>query len=104
MFTGLRVVCLSVRVLGARQTYETIEERVNGEVVRRYLKGKLLGKGGFAKAYWATCLQTQKQYAMKVVLKSTLTKPKAKAKLQVGPTPLARGDAMRCRGTSCRGL
>ena len=65
------------------QTYETIEERVNGEVVRRYLKGKLLGKGGFAKAYWATCLQTQKQYAMKVVLKSTLTKPKAKAKLQV---------------------
>jgi serine/threonine protein kinase len=46
-------------------------------------QGKLLGKGGFAKAYWCTCLQTQKQYALKVVLKETLTKPKAKAKLQV---------------------
>jgi serine/threonine protein kinase len=67
----------------AQQKYETIEERGSGNaVVRRYLKGKLLGKGGFAKCYWATCLQTQKQYAMKVVLKSTLQKPKAKAKLQ----------------------
>lgn len=64
------------------KNYETIEEKQNGEVIRRYLKGKLLGRGGFAKAYWATCLATQKQYALKVVLKSSLTKPKAKAKLQ----------------------
>jgi hypothetical protein len=48
------------------QPYETIEERHNDVVIRRYLKGKLLGKGGFAKAYLATCLQTQKQYAIKV--------------------------------------
>lgn len=48
-----------------QKPYETIEERKNGVVVRRFLKGKLLGKGGFAKAYWATCLQTQKQFAMK---------------------------------------
>lgn len=68
--------------------------------MRRFLKGKLLGKGGFAKAYWATCLETQKNYAMKVVLKSTLTKPKAKAKLQVSlsnrrmpPTPDPRLQA-----------
>ena len=56
----------------------------DGYTVHRYIRGRLLGKGGFAKCYLATCLQSQKQYAMKVVLKSTLTKPKAKQKLQVG--------------------
>ena len=39
--------------------YEQIEERQGGQVVRRYLKGKLLGKGGFAKCYLATCLQVR---------------------------------------------
>ena len=51
----------------SQKAYETIEEVENGVVVRRYLKGKLLGKGGFAKAYWATELRSQRQYAMKVI-------------------------------------
>lgn len=51
-------------------------------VVKRYLKGKLLGKGGFAKCYEVTCLATGLSYAMKIVPRSTLVKRRAKEKLQ----------------------
>ncbi len=49
--------------------------------VRRYLKGKFLGKGGFAKCYEFICDETQQVYACKVVQKSSLTKSRAKQKL-----------------------
>ena len=49
---------------------EEIEERMqklNGEdVVKRYAKGKLLGKGGFAKCYELKCLSNKKIYAGKI--------------------------------------
>ncbi|CEG46225.1 plk plk-unclassified protein kinase [Plasmopara halstedii] len=47
---------------------------------RTYLKGKFLGKGGFARCYELECSQTGKIYAVKVVAKSSLVKPKAKQK------------------------
>jgi polo-like kinase 1 len=57
-----------------------VEKIVNdkGEVIKtkRFLKGKLLGKGGFAKCYEFTCLDTNETYACKVVVKSSLTKSK----------------------------
>ena len=63
----------------------TIEEHMtksSGEVVvRRYLKGKLLGKGGFAKCFEVTNSETKKVSAAKIVLKSSLTKNRAKQKL-----------------------
>ncbi|KAL3662967.1 hypothetical protein V7S43_011911 [Phytophthora oleae] len=53
----------------------------NGYVkTRTYLKGKFLGKGGFARCYELQCEQTGKVYAGKVVAKSSLVKPKAKQK------------------------
>ncbi|ETP45138.1 PLK/PLK-UNCLASSIFIED protein kinase [Phytophthora nicotianae P10297] len=47
---------------------------------RTYIKGKFLGKGGFARCYEVKCDQTGKTYAGKVVAKSSLVKPKAKQK------------------------
>ncbi|KAG6574745.1 PLK/PLK-UNCLASSIFIED protein Kinase [Phytophthora cinnamomi] len=47
---------------------------------RSYVKGKFLGKGGFARCYELKCEQTGKVYAGKVVAKSSLVKPKAKQK------------------------
>jgi polo-like kinase 1 len=62
-----------------------IEEKINkpnGEkAVRRYAKGKMLGKGGFAKCYEVTNLETKKILAAKIIPKNTLTKSRARQKL-----------------------
>jgi polo-like kinase 1 len=62
-----------------------IEEKVikaNGELmVKRYTKGKFLGKGGFARVYEFMNLETRKITAVKMVPKATLTKSRAKQKL-----------------------
>ncbi|CAH0475014.1 unnamed protein product [Peronospora belbahrii] len=47
---------------------------------RTYVKGKFLGKGGFARCYELKCEQTGKIFAGKVVAKSSLLKLKAKQK------------------------
>jgi polo-like kinase 1 len=62
-----------------------IEERIStvgGETaVRRYNRGHLLGKGGFAKCYEFTNLENKKISAAKIIMKSTLTKSRAKQKV-----------------------
>jgi len=62
-----------------------IEEKIihpNGETsIRKYSKGKLLGKGGFAKCYEFVNLDTKKTLAAKVIHKSSLSKSRAKQKL-----------------------
>jgi polo-like kinase 1 len=56
--------------------------KVTGDVqVRKYIKGRLLGKGGFAKCYEFTNMETKKVEAAKVVQKSSLVKSRAKQKL-----------------------
>jgi polo-like kinase 1 len=61
-----------------------IEEKivkVTGDVqIRKYIKGRLLGKGGFAKCYEATELDTpnRRVLAAKIVQKASLTKSRAK--------------------------
>ena len=59
-----------------------IEEKiskVNGETqVKRYSQGKMLGKGGFAKCYEITNLETKKVQAAKIIPKATLSKNKAR--------------------------
>jgi polo-like kinase 1 len=56
--------------------------KVTGDVqIRKYVKGRLLGKGGFAKCYEFTCQDTKKIHAAKVVAKSSLVKSRAKQKL-----------------------
>jgi polo-like kinase 1 len=56
--------------------------KVTGDIqIRKYIKGRLLGKGGFAKCYEFTCMDTKKISAAKVVAKSSLLKSRAKQKL-----------------------
>jgi len=49
--------------------------------VKRYAKGKLLGKGGFAKCFEVTNLETKKVLAAKIIQKSSLTKSRARQKV-----------------------
>lgn len=62
-----------------------IEEKItksNGDIlIKRYGRGKMLGKGGFAKCYETTNLETKRVHAAKIILKSSLTKSRAKQKL-----------------------
>jgi len=62
-----------------------VEERVvkiNGEIfVRKYLKSKFLGKGGFAKCYEFSNLENKRLSAAKIILKSQLKNQRAKQKL-----------------------
>lgn len=51
-------------------------------VIRRYIKGKLLGKGGFARCYKFTSVEKNRVHAGKVVAKSSLTKSRAKQKVR----------------------
>jgi polo-like kinase 1 len=56
--------------------------KVTGDIqIRKYIKGRLLGKGGFAKCYEFTCVDTKRISAAKVVVKSSLVKSRAKQKL-----------------------
>lgn len=70
---------------GVVENQTIVEEKVvkvTGEVhIRKYIKGRLLGKGGFAKCFELTCMETKKIYAGKVVTKASLVKSRAKQKL-----------------------
>lgn len=57
-------------------------KRKNGETsVRKWVKGRFLGKGGFAKVYEFTNVDSKKVYAAKIINKANLTKKRAKQKL-----------------------
>lgn len=62
-----------------------VEEKVvrfNGDIcIKKYIRGKFLGKGGFAKCYEFTNAETRKVQAAKIIDKTTLTKSRAKQKL-----------------------
>ena len=61
-----------------------IEEKLvkpNGEtIIKRYSKGKLLGKGGFAKVYEVINIETKQISAVKVMEKAALTKARVRQK------------------------
>ncbi len=48
----------------------------------RYMKGKFLGKGGFARCYELTEMQSKEVYAGKIVSKQLLTKQHQKEKVK----------------------
>jgi len=64
---------------------DEIEERIyklNGdEIIKKYVRGKFLGKGGFAKCFELICMNNKKIYAAKIVSKQNLTKSSAKQKV-----------------------
>jgi serine/threonine protein kinase len=66
-------------------TYEMIEEkRVNeagDTVLKRYERGRFLGKGGFAKCYELRDIDSGKLLAAKIIDKASLNKGRAKQKL-----------------------
>eukprot|EP01038_Epipyxis_sp_PR26KG_P007940 gene7940-10774_t len=65
---------------------DVIEDRrkdTDGKVViNKYLRGRMLGKGGFAKVFLGSLVPSNTQYALKIVAKSSLIKHRAKHKLQ----------------------
>ena len=67
------------------QEFQTVDEYVkksNGEsFIRRYSKGRFLGKGGFARVYEFINLESKQVYAGKVIEKQSLTKARFRQKL-----------------------
>lgn len=56
--------------------------KVGGDpVIRKYAKGRMLGKGGFAKCYEFTNLENKKVMAAKLIIKASLTKSRARQKV-----------------------
>ena len=53
-----------------------------GRTLRSYLKGRMLGKGGFAICYKARCVESGREYALKVANGETLTR-KLREKLSI---------------------
>ncbi len=64
------------------QTAIIVEEKVvkyNGDVyVKKYSRGRFLGKGGFAKCYEFTNQDNKRVSAAKIIPKASLTKSRAK--------------------------
>ena len=67
---------------GAQTVQKMVEEKIvrfNGDIcIKRYIRGKILGKGGFAKCYEFTNQETKRISAAKIIDKTTLTKSRAK--------------------------
>jgi polo-like kinase 1 len=59
-----------------------VEEKINksnGDTqINKYIKGRFLGKGGFAKCYEFTNIENKAITAAKIVVKSSLTRSRAK--------------------------
>ena len=64
-----------------------IEEKLNDthseQKIRKYTKGKLLGRGGFAYCYEFVCQDNNKHFAAKVINKENLKQPRQKQKLLI---------------------
>ncbi|KAJ0395099.1 hypothetical protein ATCC90586_001496 [Pythium insidiosum] len=63
--------------------YETVVDSRGVKTQRSYIKGRFLGKGGFASCYEVLCEQTQRRLACKLVSKESLAKPKAINKIKI---------------------
>jgi len=56
--------------------YERFVKPSGEKCVRQYLQGKSLGRGGFAKVYHFSSLESHEVYAAKIISKSTLKEEK----------------------------
>ena len=72
----------SVTDIGANIVVEKYTDNEGKSCLRKYKKGSFLGKGGFAKWYELTDLETNILYAAKWITKASLSKPRAKQKLK----------------------
>ncbi|XP_078095939.1 serine/threonine-protein kinase PLK1 [Mustelus asterias] len=62
---------------------EIPEILVNPKTMKRYLRGRFLGKGGFAKCYEISDTDTNEVYAGKIVSKTLLMKPHQREKMSM---------------------
>ena len=60
---------------------EKISNPMGGTVIKKYAKGKFLGKGGFAKCYEFTSLEKNRVLAAKIIPKASLKKTRHRQKL-----------------------
>jgi serine/threonine protein kinase len=65
-----------------------------GYTIHRYRRGKMLGKGGFAKVYMCTALDSGKDYAVKIVPKANLVKARARQKVGLSRKIVLQEDVM----------
>ena len=67
------------------QNSTIVEKKIikdNGDIeIRKYIKGRLLGKGDFVECYEFNCMENKKVFAGKVTEKYPLVKSRAKQKL-----------------------
>ncbi|KAH1183818.1 serine/threonine-protein kinase PLK1 [Mauremys mutica] len=68
---------------GAAAAKEIPKVLVDPRTRRSYMRGRFLGKGGFAKCYEITELEAQEVFAGKIVPKSLLVKPHQKEKMSM---------------------
>ena len=65
-----------------QHSHPVVEEKFkqsDGSIgVRKYIKGKFLGKGGFARCFEFVNAETKQVLAAKIIQKSSLTKSRAK--------------------------
>ncbi|OQS02401.1 kinase [Thraustotheca clavata] len=59
---------------------ELYKDENGREAERTYAPGDFLGKGGFARCYSLTCVETGETVAAKIIAKTSLAKPKARLK------------------------
>jgi polo-like kinase 1 len=57
---------------------EKIQKANSETVIKKYMRGRMLGKGGFAKCYEVTNLESKRILAAKIIPKQTLTKNRAR--------------------------
>ncbi|XP_065416426.1 serine/threonine-protein kinase PLK1 [Chrysemys picta bellii] len=69
--------------VGAAAAKEIPKVLVDPRTRRSYMRGRFLGKGGFAKCYEITELESQEVFAGKIVPKSLLVKPHQKEKMSM---------------------
>jgi len=60
---------------------EKITKTTGDTQIKRYVRGKLLGKGGFAKCYEVSQMESKRTSAAKIIAKNSLTKSRARQKL-----------------------
>ena len=60
---------------------EKLTNIIGEQITKKYSKGKYLGKGGFAKCYEFTNIESKKVTAAKIICKNTLKKARHRQKL-----------------------
>ena len=82
---------LIIKLYRANQKHNRVHEHViieekkmnsNGEIfIRKYIRGKQLGRGGFAKCYEVTDMQSKAVLAAKIIPRNSLQKDRQKQKV-----------------------